>query len=360
MIESRNKLGQPLFLISILILIVNDFFLKSLFHNTITGKLSDFAGLLAFPFFWSVLFPKYSKPIHFLTIVLFIFWKSELAQYAIDAINLAGLHTFRTVDFSDHIALISVGISYCLFKQPANSKGYAWSRYVTIGVSLFSFVATTQKRDPPTYEEGFKTITIHNQGNKELIAIINFSYTAAEMSKDSSLNNEFSRSDTLKVPAGAYENFITPIRRVDSVNFPAEFKVLILDSLKKAIREYRTGSFFKSLDTTANGQSANINDDSWKLTIGDKVPEVLKPYTLYGRWVGSLSRNKQHTFEIREDYYYDVNPDSDLASYTVKDSILQIHYKGRINKGRILKVKNDSLIVNWGDKGLIKYKRLYE
>ncbi len=49
---------SPEFLIGLLLLLMNDFVFKELFHNWLTGKLSDFAGLFIFPLFWSALFPK--------------------------------------------------------------------------------------------------------------------------------------------------------------------------------------------------------------------------------------------------------------------------------------------------------------
>lgn len=50
-----KKLGNPVFLIALFILILNDWVLKHTFNNTLTGKLSDFAGLFAFAFFLGIL-----------------------------------------------------------------------------------------------------------------------------------------------------------------------------------------------------------------------------------------------------------------------------------------------------------------
>lgn len=59
-ITSKN-IGNPVFLISLGVLILNDWFLKAFFYNSITGKLSDFAGLIALPFFLSLFFIKQKK-----------------------------------------------------------------------------------------------------------------------------------------------------------------------------------------------------------------------------------------------------------------------------------------------------------
>ena len=112
MIKKINRLAHPGFLVSLLILLLNDFILKTVFHNYLTGKLSDFAGLLAFPFFWSVLFPKRTKEIHIAVALFFIFWKSPFSE---DFVDFFGF--YRVVDFSDFIALVSVFVSFQLLKK---------------------------------------------------------------------------------------------------------------------------------------------------------------------------------------------------------------------------------------------------
>jgi len=104
MSERLKHLVSPLFIFFLVLLIINDFFLKVAFHNTFTGKLSDFSGLFIFPIFWSVIFPKQKLLVFISTAVLFIFWKSD---YSSDIIQFMKpyLHIGRTVDLSDLIAL---------------------------------------------------------------------------------------------------------------------------------------------------------------------------------------------------------------------------------------------------------------
>src|SRR3990170_5839611 len=52
---SLSALGHPLTLACIGLLLVNDHFLKRLYPSTLTGKLSDFAGLFFFPFLLTAL-----------------------------------------------------------------------------------------------------------------------------------------------------------------------------------------------------------------------------------------------------------------------------------------------------------------
>lgn len=51
------------------------FFLKPWLANGFTGKLSDFAGLFAFPFFWAALVPRWRVAIYLGTAVAFTIWK---------------------------------------------------------------------------------------------------------------------------------------------------------------------------------------------------------------------------------------------------------------------------------------------
>jgi len=56
--KTTQKLGNPGFIIAVLLLVLNDWYLKETCPNVLTGKLSDFAGLFAFPFLLSALFPR--------------------------------------------------------------------------------------------------------------------------------------------------------------------------------------------------------------------------------------------------------------------------------------------------------------
>lgn len=59
--QELNRLANPIFIVSVVLLILNDFYLKATFGNIITGKLSDLAGLFAFPFFFKLLNTKTQK-----------------------------------------------------------------------------------------------------------------------------------------------------------------------------------------------------------------------------------------------------------------------------------------------------------
>lgn len=176
---NHTKLAHPIFLLSIILLFLNDWIFKAAFHNEITGKLSDFAGLLAFPYFFSVLFPKYRKSIHWLTVLGFIFWKSVYAQPIIDFVNVVGFPIYRVVDFTDNVALISVLVSYFLLEHRWYLQLKPIVIRMIIGVSIFSFLATSPIR-PFIMDYNFTNQVYEFDVNREeLISRSNFVQTEA-------------------------------------------------------------------------------------------------------------------------------------------------------------------------------------
>ena len=148
-----KKLYRPLFLLSVLLLLSNDLFLKYEFHNFLTGKLSDFAGLFAFPYFLSYIIKKKINLIYILTGVIFIIWKTEYIQPIINFINFNGIGLNRTVDYSDLIAL-SI-LPYSFYYWHLNSelivKPTKFFKPLIIGICSFSFLATSLQRKSEKY-----------------------------------------------------------------------------------------------------------------------------------------------------------------------------------------------------------------
>ena len=56
-----QSLASPAFITALALLVVNDFALKGLFHNALTGKVSDFAGLFALTLFVATLWPRHAR-----------------------------------------------------------------------------------------------------------------------------------------------------------------------------------------------------------------------------------------------------------------------------------------------------------
>ena len=141
--KKTNKLAHPLFLFSLFLLVLNDWYLKPVFHNEITGKLSDFTGLFAFPFFLGAIFPKYKKSLHFITFIGFLYWNSLLSQPLIDLVNQFGIPIGRTVDVTDNIALISTLLSYQLLESPPKYAFGPIAKKLIMTAACLAFMATS-------------------------------------------------------------------------------------------------------------------------------------------------------------------------------------------------------------------------
>ncbi|WP_026210097.1 hypothetical protein [Flexithrix dorotheae] len=114
--ENQNHkyfLLNYVFILGLIILLLNDHFFKLEYSNWITGKLSDFVGLLILPMVISYLFPKKIGRNVFITALFFIFWKSIYSQSLIDFYNqFALIRITRVVDYTDLIALSILPFSY--------------------------------------------------------------------------------------------------------------------------------------------------------------------------------------------------------------------------------------------------------
>ena len=134
------------FLLSLLILLSNDFYFKTHYSGIITGKLSDFAGLFVFSFFFSALIPTKKGVIFFITFLGFIFWKMPVSDVFIENWNKIMFYQIdRVVDYSDYIALLILPFAY--YYKPKNNielpkKINSLLKTIIPIVSVFSFFAT--------------------------------------------------------------------------------------------------------------------------------------------------------------------------------------------------------------------------
>ena len=139
-----NKLVSPGFLVGLTALLLNDFVLKQQFHDGLTGKLSDFAGLFIFPLFWAAFFPRRRFFIYVLTAAAFVVWKSPYSQPLIESWNsLPFVSIGRTVDYSDLLALVALPLSYAYSRIPSGIPSPRSAIYLMAVVSMFAFIATS-------------------------------------------------------------------------------------------------------------------------------------------------------------------------------------------------------------------------
>lgn len=382
MIKNLNRLAHPVFLVSLLILLLNDFILKTVFHNYLTGKLSDFAGLLAFPFFWSVLFPKRTKEIHIAVALFFVFWKSSFSEAFIDFFGF-----YRVVDFSDNIALISILVSFWLLKQESVVyKVQPVFLKLIFLLSCFFFVATTQKPRPETFEDGFRYLNLKNESDKKVVILVDFKFSENEIEfyknqeikitiaklkqfiseygeeyklvyKESDsidivkeVNDEWllrqnnNVTDPLVLDKGAEQYIVLPLHNKDTlVGFPKDFKISILDSNWKPLKIYDKKAFFSKIEN--KGLNEFSRGEAFNLTFGKKK-EPLNISDAYGKWE-SRGKGNFSKIEINADYFVN-DSDGKVYDCNYKNDSLWVHYsRSKWYLGIIKKVTKDRLVISW-------------
>jgi hypothetical protein len=139
---------HPLFILSLICLLINDLYWKYEFHNWLTGKLSDFTGLFVLSVFLSAFFYKHRSIAYFTIIIFFIWWKTPLSQPLIDLLDESFSLTFqRTIDYTDYIAIPVVFAAH--FLKPAEynfSFGKKLAVYLICGICFFAFCSTSYYR----------------------------------------------------------------------------------------------------------------------------------------------------------------------------------------------------------------------
>lgn len=252
-------LKANVFIACLLVLLVNDFYLKSEFPGLITGKLSDFAGLFAFPYFVAVLSPKNRRTIYVLTGILFIFWKLSLSDWIINAFNsLEIIVIHRVKDLTDLTALVILPISFKYFNLQI-TKTYILSKIqfsFLLILSLFTFTADT------IGHQDFKTSFSINSSylipiSKELLIKRHFSsvYTGIPINLSDSLyyveftHPNLSRVDIFfnaKIKSNEKDSCII---KIDSINYEIECAGLFSGPKQSTVEEMNslTANDFKSL-----------------------------------------------------------------------------------------------------------------
>ena len=145
----RNQILNPIFIVCLLTLLLNDFYLKQTFSNQLTGKLSDFTGLIVFPIFIACLIPTSKKWISLITGILFLIWKTPVVTPLIDILNQAlPFKIQRIIDYSDYWALLVLPLAHRIIYQDTktiinSNKIVRLGKIGIASVSFFSICATS-------------------------------------------------------------------------------------------------------------------------------------------------------------------------------------------------------------------------
>lgn len=155
-------LTNYVFITGLLLLALNDHLWKDLYGNWITGKISDFAGVLILPIFLAFVFNTRGRRVILATVLFFTYWKSPLSQGLIDGINTAGLvHYARVVDYTDLIAFIVLPLSWRVVREPERyllsvRPAPALSHYLLLPLCLVFLIATSDDEDLTIFGPGIE------------------------------------------------------------------------------------------------------------------------------------------------------------------------------------------------------------
>lgn len=150
MVGNPNLLRSRLFLLGIVVLVLNDHYLKLAYPNWLTGKISDFAGLFVLPIFLSALFERATALNYVLTALMFTLWKSPITEPLLTAGNAIGIPFHRTVDYSDLIALTILPFSY-KYLATISPSGATNRTLATNALAVVCFVCLTATSVAPNF-----------------------------------------------------------------------------------------------------------------------------------------------------------------------------------------------------------------
>lgn len=137
-------LARPAFVFALALLLANDLVLKAAYPGWVTGKLSDFAGLFALPYFLSWLWPSCRLALHVGVAIAFVAWKLPLSRPFVELWNAAPWFDIaRVEDLTDLVALFSIGLSYRASSRSTTRVVHVPNAAIAF-VALFAFTATAR------------------------------------------------------------------------------------------------------------------------------------------------------------------------------------------------------------------------
>lgn len=143
--ENRNfeVFAQPGFLVALVLLLANDFYLKSHYSNWLIGKLSDFSGIYVFTQFVATCFRARIVSSAVASAILFAVWKSPLATPLIEWVNqYSALPIHRTIDYTDLMALAVLPLAV-RFYDGRTTWPWNFVKYPAAALAMLSIMATS-------------------------------------------------------------------------------------------------------------------------------------------------------------------------------------------------------------------------
>jgi len=161
-------LVHPVFIISLLLLLVNDHYLKGEYHNGFTGKLSDITGLILLTLLLHILTGRKIWAV-LISAAFFTWWKSPLSTPAINLLNeFLNEPLHRKVDYTDLFTLPVVLVVYVVRPMSLNF-GKTVKKFGALAsgcLCLFAFCRTSAMR--PQYNLRDHEVRIDREINSKM------------------------------------------------------------------------------------------------------------------------------------------------------------------------------------------------
>lgn len=186
--KQLSLLIHPAFLLCLFGLLINDFYLKQVFANWFTGKLSDITGIFSFTIFLFSFFAARKNAVVLFVTIFFVWWKSPLSDVAIHFCNeTLSLPIGRTIDYTDYLCLAVLPFTY--YVKPVHySPSYikALAIRCSLVISFFAFTATSMIRKLTDDKKVKVDKNVYTKKKKQSI-IPSLKEKGFEMQKDSAI-----------------------------------------------------------------------------------------------------------------------------------------------------------------------------
>jgi hypothetical protein len=137
-----------------MLLLLNDLVLKSAFHNALTGKLSDVAGMVVLATLGCALWPGRRWIVAACASAGFVYWKSASSEPLIELVNaVSPMRVGRVVDPTDLVVLpLAWLVAFAVPRVRVAERERPWTPWVA-GLAVFALASTSTARRQDLYDE---------------------------------------------------------------------------------------------------------------------------------------------------------------------------------------------------------------
>lgn len=270
----RNKflLCNIIFILCLIILFLNDHFLKLQFHNWFTGKLSDIAGIILLPFLLTFLVPKLQQNSVYFTALFFILWKSPYSGKLIEIYNsVSPISIHRAVDYTDLFVMIFLVVPYYFIKNQEQLLKFEIRKTSPVFI-LIPCLLILMSTSPPRYYH-------YNPNRGNISFSSNFVFLVEGKNKDEVIS-EFSKrnisvhKDTAYIINEHYYQLLNGKMIEKNLKSETEIYKINQDSLKQEIFKTVASSDNYIIDSLQFGDEKVKNVRFWMFDVTNPKKEV--------------------------------------------------------------------------------------